>query len=37
MLAALRAPEGDFRDWAAAQEWGAEIGRVLAADRVPAN
>jgi acetate kinase len=37
MLAALRAPEGDFRDWAAAQEWGASIGRVLAADRVPAN
>ena len=37
MVAALRAPEGDFRDWAAAQEWGASIGRAVSADRAPAD
>jgi menaquinone-dependent protoporphyrinogen oxidase len=33
MVAALRAPEGDFRPWAAAEEWGESIGAALAADR----
>jgi menaquinone-dependent protoporphyrinogen oxidase len=33
MVAALRAPEGDFRNWAAVQEWGASIGRALSAER----
>ena len=29
MVAALRAPEGDFRPWAAAAEWGESIGSAL--------
>lgn len=37
VLAALQALEGDFRDRATAQEWGASIGRALAADRMPEN
>jgi len=32
MAAALRAPEGDFRTWAAAAEWGESIGTALSAD-----
>ena len=32
MVAALRAPEGDFRTWAAATEWGESIGSALFAD-----
>ena len=32
MVAALRAPEGDFRPWAAAAEWGESIGAALSAD-----
>ena len=32
MVATLRAPEGDFRPWAAAAEWGASIGTVLSAE-----
>ena len=31
MVAALRAPEGDFRAWAAAREWGESIGAALSA------
>jgi acetate kinase len=33
MVAALRAPEGDFRSWAAAVEWGESIGTALSAER----
>jgi menaquinone-dependent protoporphyrinogen oxidase len=29
MVTALRAPEGDFRTWTGAAEWGASIGRAL--------
>jgi acetate kinase len=36
MVTALRAPEGDFRDWTAAAEWGASIGAALAAGRTDA-
>jgi acetate kinase len=32
MVAALRAPQGDFRPWAAAAEWGESIGAALSAD-----
>ena len=32
MVTALRAPEGDFRTWAAATEWGESIGIALSAD-----
>jgi menaquinone-dependent protoporphyrinogen oxidase len=31
MVAALRAPEGDFRTWAAATEWGESLGTALSA------
>jgi acetate kinase len=33
MVTALRAPEGDFRTWTAAADWGASIGSALAEDR----
>jgi acetate kinase len=33
MVAALRAPEGDFRTWADATEWGESIGKALSVDR----
>jgi acetate kinase len=33
MVAALRAPEGDFRSWAAAKAWGESIGTALSAER----
>jgi len=36
MISALRAPEGDFRPWEAAAEWGASIGRALSPTRAPA-
>lgn len=32
VVAALRAPVGDFRDWAEARAWGGEIGAALPAD-----
>ncbi|RJK97621.1 flavodoxin domain-containing protein [Vallicoccus soli] len=34
VLRALRAPEGDFRDWAQVEDWAAGIGRALAPSRV---
>ena len=37
MVTALRAPEGDFRPWDAAAEWGASIGRALAPADTPAD
>lgn len=37
MVTALRAPEGDFRDWTAVADWGAAIGNALAADRTGAD
>jgi acetate kinase len=36
MMTALRAPEGDFRDWTAAADWGASIGAALTAGRTAA-
>lgn len=32
---ALRAPEGDFRDWRAAREWGWEVAAVLKGQATP--
>lgn len=37
MVTALRAPEGDFRDWTGVADWGAAIGNALAADRARAD
>jgi acetate kinase len=37
MVAALRAPEGDFRALDAAADWGASIGRALSQGRIPAD
>jgi menaquinone-dependent protoporphyrinogen oxidase len=37
MVTALRAPEGDFRAWNAAAEWGVSIGRALSPARTPAD
>jgi menaquinone-dependent protoporphyrinogen oxidase len=37
MVAALRAPEGDFRVWDAAADWGTSIGRALSPGRIPAD
>jgi menaquinone-dependent protoporphyrinogen oxidase len=31
MVTAMRAPLGDFRDWAAVRAWGQEIARAIAA------
>ena len=32
VVVALRAPEGDFRDWTAIREWASEVGKVLSQD-----
>ena len=36
VVVAVRAPEGDFRDWDAIREWGAEIAAALARPKVAA-
>jgi menaquinone-dependent protoporphyrinogen oxidase len=35
VVAALRAPDGDFRDWGAVSEWAGSIARMLAGESTP--